>query len=101
MFGLGLVVVEQGIGFMENFPKSLFTHVGFFVRGIRVYAPLFGLVGMLALACILWTKILTLALCTGRSEKMVFVYFYMFHVVRHTKERSLLKFYSKKFCSKT
>ena len=45
--------------------------------------------------------ILTLADCTGRSENMEFVYFFMLHLVRYKKERSLLKFYSKEFCPQT
>ena len=49
---------------------------------------------------ILQTKILTLAHCTGRSENMEFVYFYV-TPCKTQKERSLLKFYSKAFCSKT
>ena len=60
------------------------------MKPIRIY--------MLELASILRTKILTLADCTGRSENMESVYFFMLHLVRHKKERSLLKFYSKEFC---
>ena len=50
---------------------------------------------------ILQSKILTRGHCTGRSENMEFVYFFMLHLLRHKKERSLLKFCSKKLCSKT
>ena len=32
---------------------------------------------------------------------MAFVYFFMLHHVSHRKETSLLKFYSKEFCSQT
>ena len=45
-----------------------------------------------------WTEILSLDFCTGRRENMEFVYCFVLHHVTHKKERSLLKFYSKKFC---